>query len=239
MKANQKHPISQSAWSGYHKHKAEESVRAVWTVDCRRMSQDFSLSPVHGFCQQETVPTLLHIFGLQAAAQLPASSTKAGWRRAMEGGNKAPTRISFSQDKQHQSTEVSILWRSFVMGGWNMTEMNNKGARRQNCTMLLLHLPKTLVLLCPAAALIYNHLKKMILYVLYSSKKKSSKASNLCFFPFELGPTGTLALTPRITPAKNQLGSLLFASQTYSTSAATMINHQNKHMSCLSGTLCS
>lgn len=107
-KAIQKHPLSQSAWSGYHKHKAEGSVRAVWTVDCRRMSQDFSLSPVHGFCQQEAVPTLLHVFCLQAAAQLPASSTKAGWRRAMEGGNKAP-RISFGQDKQHKFIKVSIL----------------------------------------------------------------------------------------------------------------------------------
>lgn len=65
----------------------------MWTVDCRRMSQDFSLSLAHGFCQQEAVLTLPHVFCLQAAAQLQASSTKAGWRRAMEGENKA-TRIT-------------------------------------------------------------------------------------------------------------------------------------------------
>lgn len=81
----------------------------------------------------------------QAPAQLPASSTKAGWRTAMEGVKKTLKRISFSQDKQHKSIEVSILWTGFVLGGWNMTGMNTKGAQMQNCTMLFLHLPKTLV----------------------------------------------------------------------------------------------
>lgn len=77
-------PPSYTAWSGYDKHETEGSVRAIWTLICRRMSQDSSLSPAQGHCQQEAVPTLHHVVCLQAAAQHRASSAEAGWRRAVE-----------------------------------------------------------------------------------------------------------------------------------------------------------
>lgn len=78
-------PAPSSVGRGCVKHKTEGSVRTIWTVVCRRMSRDSSLSPAQDHCQQEAVPTLHHVVCLQAAAQHRASSAEAGWRGAVEG----------------------------------------------------------------------------------------------------------------------------------------------------------
>lgn len=58
--SNPNTPPSYIAWSRYDKHETEGSVRAIWTLVCRRKSQG-SLSPAQGHCQQEAVPTLHHV----------------------------------------------------------------------------------------------------------------------------------------------------------------------------------
>lgn len=50
--------------------------------------------------------------------------------------------LPFHEDKQHESTLLSILRRCFVLGGQSMGGTNAKGTRRQHCTMLFVHLPK-------------------------------------------------------------------------------------------------
>lgn len=118
---------SYTAWSGYDKHETEGSVRAIWTVVCRRMSQDSSLSPAEGQCQQKAVPTLHHVVCLWVAPQHPVSSA-GGWRSAGEGVKTRHRELPFHADKQHESTFVSILRRCFVLGRQNMRRMNTKGA---------------------------------------------------------------------------------------------------------------
>lgn len=153
-----------------------------------------------------TTSCLLPASSSPALSQLNKSRLEESNRRGKQGTKNNPlVRINSTGPLKFPSSGE-------VLDGWNMTGMNTKDAQRQNSTMLLMHLPEMLALLCPAAALIYNHLRKIILYVLYSSKK-SWKVSSLCFFPFKLGPISTLALNS-ITPVENQLRTLLLDSQT-------------------------
>lgn len=138
-KSNPKAPPSQTAWSGYDKPKAEGSVRAIWTMDWRRMSQDISLSPAHGFCQQETVPTLLQVFCLQAAAQLWASPTKSRLEesngRGKQGTKNNPlATINRTSALKFPSSEEVLYWMDGTRQKWTLKVHRGKIAQHCSCT---------------------------------------------------------------------------------------------------------